>query len=278
MSAMETEKVQSEQVNTSELRIVLVGKTGVGKSAVGNTILGKTAFISELSSSSVTSDCEKAKTNINGRRIAVIDTPGLFDTKYGNDEIVKKIKLCISLCAPGPHVFVVVLQLGRFTKEEKDTVEIIKTIFGEGSVQYIMVLFTHGDMLVKSKKTIEKFVQECPDLVTFIETTSRRYCVVNNEVKDPMQVNMLFKQIDELIKINGGMHFTNKMLQVAEQAIQNKIISIQKETPMDDDQARNKAERDNSFLKQIGVVAVGAAGTLIVGVVTQVIMSRCTIS
>ncbi|TSK22519.1 GTPase IMAP family member 8 [Bagarius yarrelli] len=246
-----------KQENASELRIVLVGKTGVGKSAVGNTILGKPAFESEVSSSSVTSDCDKDTAEINDREVAVIDTPGLFDTKFNNDEIVIKIKKCISFCAPGPHVFLVILQLGRFTKEELETVEMIKDIFGEAVSQYTMVLFTHGDKLAKSKKTIHEFVKENSDLFDFIQTTSGRIHVFNNEINDPMQVYKLLEQIDQLIMKNDGSYYTNEMLQLAEKAIREEQLRIQRETQMDAKQARRQAEKNNDFLKNAALV-VGA--------------------
>ncbi|KAA0722160.1 hypothetical protein E1301_Tti009092 [Triplophysa tibetana] len=83
-----------------ELRILLVGKTGVGKSATGNTILGQNVFKSEISSSSVTAQCKKIHAIVNGRKVSVIDSPGLFDTSLSADEVIDRIKLCIPLSAP----------------------------------------------------------------------------------------------------------------------------------------------------------------------------------
>ncbi|KAL1282110.1 hypothetical protein QQF64_000913 [Cirrhinus molitorella] len=209
------------------LRILLVGKTGVGKSTTGNTILGKEVFKSEISSSSVTGECEKFNAVINSRNVSVIDSPGLFDTSLTTEEVVNRIKVCIPLSAPGPHVFLVVIQLGRFTDEEAETVRIIQTIFGEESSNYTMALFTHGDRL--EDKNIHRFVRDSPKLLSFIKTCKGRYHVFNNQEKNPEQVIQLLDQIDKMVTGNGGQHYTNEMFEMAERAIEKEKQRILKE-------------------------------------------------
>ena len=77
----------------------------------------------------------------------VVDSPELFDTKESLNTTYREISRCVLASCPGPHAIVLVLRLGRHTQEEQQTVALVKALFGEAAMKYMIILFTRKEEL-----------------------------------------------------------------------------------------------------------------------------------
>ncbi|KAK2906549.1 hypothetical protein Q8A67_005534 [Cirrhinus molitorella] len=176
----------------SDLQIVLLGKNGSENNRVGNTILGRAAFHSEAQSSSQ-QHSERISVKEEERKITVINTH-LLQTNLSHHQITQRVRECVSLSAPGPYVFILVLQYKDFSENHRQRVKYVQILFSKQAMDHTIVLTTDEETRafrlasMKRKNTIHDLIKECGGGHLQFDTTNTGWR------------SDLFRRIEEILK------------------------------------------------------------------------------
>lgn len=226
-----------------ERRLLLMGRTGVGKSRIGDIIFNERVFHSELSSSSVTRECQTHTDAVHNRRVTVIDTPDFMFSTNTHDDLNSELKRALHLCKPGAHAVLLLLSLHTFTDQELDYVTRFEQRFGEEVLRYTIVLFINENQT--HMRLLRVFIRENNRLSNFINRCGQRYLEFNiNALSNREQVSELMEKIDTMVFNNTNTCYSLEMLLENERRAERKTREISEEHQQDLEKVRQETEQE----------------------------------
>ncbi|XP_037602624.1 GTPase IMAP family member 8-like [Sebastes umbrosus] len=222
---------------TKKMTVILLGLSGSGKSSALNLILERAGnqYSSNESSHKApqpTLFCERKEVFAAGRRLILVDTPELWDEDgLENLEVVKD---CLALSLPGPHVFLLVLQVGRFTQGECEMLGQLQKVFGRDFAEHAVVLLVRfdcdnhrpqkiNDYVAGAHATLQDLIRKCGSRYYELNVTKSQNALSYPQVKD------LLSGINKVVASHGGRPYSVKRFSVQELQERKTVIGKRKE-------------------------------------------------
>ncbi|XP_025752874.1 GTPase IMAP family member 5 isoform X2 [Oreochromis niloticus] len=222
----------------SELRIILLGSSWTEKSSVGNLLLGNNVFNNKPKG------CVRTGGTLEDKKLVVINTPYLPPLDTSQNDLTEFIKDCAKHSAPGPHVFLLLVQPENFTEEHK--LRLCRVLQG-----YSDRSFDHSLILISAPREDssgcgEDFMKS-PALNEMIKKCKCRYLKRSN-----VELPELLTHLGEITKDNNGEHVSYEAFEDTTQTIAGEQNPKQKDakTPITD----NVANRPKAHLLLISTL------------------------
>ncbi len=157
---------------------------------MGNFILKQTVFNTEEEPGGCLSFTSWSKE----KKITLINTPDLLHPDISPHELTQHVEKCVSLSAPGPHVFLLVLQPEDFTEEHKQKLCRVLENFSDQS-------FDHSLILISTTREESSGYMKSPPLKDLIKMCKYRHLKQKN-----LERSELLAYLGQIVKENSGEH------------------------------------------------------------------------
>lgn len=202
-----------------------MGKNVQDNNRVKNLILGE-----ESKACSADRKLQQYSQEVGRRFVSLIDSSPLLQSHLSVRQMAHTVGECVNISAPGPHVFILVLQHNDFTEKDMNRVKHVLEQFSEKAIKRTIVVTTDeqtfrsmfGSMLPFTGNVICQLINEC----------GREYLQLGEN--KPEWHSKIFTMIDQKIKENSDEYLTCE------------IYHDVKGTSVDEEQSRSEEENQES--------------------------------
>lgn len=205
---------------TSQINIVLLGGRNSGKHSLGNLLLGKEEFVTKERTC-----CSRRLGLVAGRRLTVVDTPGWWCDLSIQDTcglVKREILSSVSLCSPGPHVFLIAVKVNSvFSEKRRRAVEEHVSLLGEKVWSHCMIVFTCDDR--RAHTAAGERVRAGGESLGWLSRRCGQRChsVI---LRADAEITGLLDKIETLVTQNGNRAFETEETIVQEAAEQKRDV------------------------------------------------------
>lgn len=167
-----------------------MGNSWSQRSSAANLILGETKFKTE----DEPKGCQTARRRLKDKEIVVVNTPDLLHPQISEKNLKEEATTCLRLSAPGPHVFLLVLQCEDFSEEHRVRLCRVLELLGDQSFQRSLILIS------TSRQDPLEVMETCRQLPPLKDTIRRcryRYLKLRN-----LERSELFTRLGQILKEN----------------------------------------------------------------------------
>ncbi|KAL2082233.1 hypothetical protein ACEWY4_022051 [Coilia grayii] len=129
------------------------------KNEIGNFILRRDVFEVRNSSSHERNHTTAFTGYVLDRRISVVITAELFSADFSAYVLKQRVKECMTLCAPGPHALVLLINHHDFDEKVRQRMEAIVNFFSENAFQHSIVFLYNNQR--DGNKEIKEIITAC---------------------------------------------------------------------------------------------------------------------
>ncbi|XP_078140752.1 GTPase IMAP family member 7 [Centroberyx gerrardi] len=217
-------------IRHTELRLVVLGRTGAGKSSAGSTILGLPVSQPQQGDAA---DCQQSRKHTGeaaGRQVVVVTSPDWFSSDCDPEETRRRISSFVALSSPGPHAFLLCVPVNQPADREAEALEVLEKRFGPSAVSgHTVVLFTRTDELEEGEQLEEHLVTWRKDLLELVERCGDRYHTLEKrggEAEERQAVEELLEKVEQAVRESGAEHFSCPLYQEAEARVRERQAEI----------------------------------------------------